>query len=101
MELFGKPVSARELTPREVRQLMSDASKRPHALDLMYPDGIPSDAISMSTGIPVESDDDACLEMLRQAEYEAVMEAVRDANPRYSAMIDRLAEALRKALARS
>lgn len=80
---------AEELTVAQVRRVMDDLEneKSMHVVDLLFPDGIPALAISLSTGISIEELDGE----KKPSEIAAVIEEVKAANPFFVKMLRRLA----------
>lgn len=93
-----KNARARELTVREIREVLGGLERRDaiHTVELLFPDGIPALAVSMSSGLSLEELDGD----VAPSDLKNLIERVKDANPFFLNALNRLAETGRAMMAR-
>ena len=93
-EIVAK-INARELTVREIRDVMKAADAgnlQLGMIDLLFPDGMPGAVVQTSTGLTEEQ-----LGAMTPSELAEVVEAVKTANPLYAAHLARMRQIIRAA----
>ena len=87
---------AKELTVGQVRDVMDQLGKgKPHIIDFLFSDeNVPASAVSISTGLPLESDEQDSLHSFTTGDMRQIINAVKEANPDFLALAVRLRVAL-------
>lgn len=91
-------VTVKELTVEEIRDILENAegAKELHVIEMLFPDELPVKALVLSTG---KSEGE--LSAMGPGEILALMGRVKEKNPFFAQMLERLAALGREALARS
>lgn len=94
----GRDVAARELTVKEVRQILDalDSAGEVSTVDLLFQDRIPARAVALSTGLTLEELEGD----FRPSEIDTIITAVGEANPIFARLVERLAGAVKAAISR-
>ena len=85
-------VTAKELTVGQVRDVLEHiGGTNPHIIDILFDDeGVPAIAVSLSTGLPLESDENESLLNYSAGDMRRVIKAVKEANPDFLALAQRM-----------
>lgn len=84
--------TAKELTVGQVRDVLENLGKSaPHIVDMLFDDeGVPGISVSLSTGLPLESEDKTSLLSFSTSDMRKIIHAVKEVNPDFLDLAGRL-----------
>ncbi len=86
VDFDGQEITVKELTPREVEQVIEEVNASPPStLDMLMDHNIPALMVARSSGIDKEK-----LEVIAPSVLEPLFEKVAEVNPKLAAMAKRL-----------
>ncbi len=91
-----RDITVKELSVSQVRELMDSLEEKRDisTIDMLFPDGLPAEAIAASTGISVKKLE----EEFTPSEIKQIIEAVENLNPFFANMMKRMISAGREIL---